>query len=343
MESLIPLVSVLLPVREWRATTFEAVNSLLEQSFQQIEILMIGKDDVEQLVSRLPPDPRIKGIARQGKGIVAALNTGLAHAQAAVVARMDDDDIAYPNRLEEQFSFLETHPHIQLCATRIRFVDKHGSPDGVKAGNKRYEQWLNGLTTNKEIVNACFTECPMPHPTLMAYKEVFNSLDGYRDIDGPEDYDLVLRAMLAGYGMGKPKAILQDWREHPERLTHQDTRYRREAFTRCRAWAAVQSASGLDLDKGRSVWICGTGKSARQWHHALNEFGVAINGFVDIGRTDTTRSKQDKPVISYEELSTQRYNSLVITALSEPKARKALRDYFLKQGWLEGDDFIFGA
>lgn len=338
-----PLVSVLLPVRTWRSTTVEAVTSLLNQSLQQTEILLIGHDDVDLVVKQLPSDPRIKGIARQGSGIVAALNTGLKQARAPYIARMDDDDIAYPERLEKQLNYLQSHPEVQLCATRVRFIDEHGGTAGVKTGNKRYEQWLNSLRTNNDIVNACFTECPMPHPTLMAHKEVWRALDGYRDFDGPEDYDLVLRAMLAGFGMGKPSSILQDWREHSERLTYRDTRYRREAFTQCRAWAAQQPGSGLGLDDSRSVWICGTGKSARQWHHSLNELGVSVNGFVDIGMSDAARTKQGKPVISYEELTVQRGTSLVVTALSEPKARDALSQYFENNKWIQGKDFIFGA
>ncbi|MFK8075000.1 MAG: glycosyltransferase [Granulosicoccus sp.] len=338
-----PLVSVLLPVRTWRSTTAEAVNSLLNQSLRQTEILLIGHDDINLIVKRLPSDPRIKGIAREGRGIVAALNTGLKEARAPFIARMDDDDIAYPDRLEKQLAYLKTHPDVQLCATRVRFIDEHGGTAGVKAGNKRYEQWLNNLQTNSDIVNACFTECPMPHPTLMAHKDVWKTLGGYRDFDGPEDYDLVLRAMLAGVGMGKPTPILQNWREHTERLTYRDSRYRREAFTHCRAWAARQPGSGLGLNADRSVWICGTGKSARQWHHSLKELGVPINGFVDIGNTDVARTKQDKPVISYEQLTVQRGASLVVTALSEPKAREALRQYFDSNGWTQGKEYIFGA
>ncbi len=338
-----PLVSVLLPVRTWRSTTVEAVTSLLNQSLHQTEILLIGHDDIDLIVKRLPYDPRIKGIAREGSGIVAALNTGLKKARAPFIARMDDDDIAYPDRLEKQLAYLQSNPDVQVCATRIRFIDEQGTTTGVKAGNKRYEHWLNSLSTTSDIANACFTECPMPHPTLMAHKEVWRALDGYRDFDGPEDYDLVLRAMLAGFGMGKPTPILQDWREHSERLTYRDSRYRREAFTQCRAWAAQQPGSQLGLDQGRSVWICGTGKNARQWHHSLKELGVPVNGFVDIGNTDVARTKQDKPVISYEQLTAQRGTSLVVTALSEPKAREALRQYFEGNSWIQGEDYIFGA
>jgi len=274
VEVLKPEVSVLLPVKSWRATTAEAVDSLLSQTLRSIEILLIGQDDVEDVLRKLPPDPRIRGIVREGEGIVSALNTGLAAARAPFIARMDDDDVAYPERLEAQRQYLLSSSEVDMCATRIRFIDESGNTDAVKTGNLGYAEWLNNLTQPPDIANACFTECPMPHPTWMAHRSVWQTLSGYRKFDGPEDYDFILRAITMGFGLGKPDAILQDWREHTERLTYSDTRYRREAFTRCSAWAAAQPSNNLGLHAGRSVWICGTGKHARHWHDALQDLNV---------------------------------------------------------------------
>jgi glycosyltransferase involved in cell wall biosynthesis len=343
VENLKPLVSVLLPVRQWRSTTADAVASLLAQTMSSLEVLVIGYDDVQAIIEKLPDDDRIKGIARQGTGIVAALNTGLAEAKGSYIARMDDDDVAYPPRLEAQLDYLKSHSDVELCATRIRFIDSEGTTKNVKAGNLRYAQWLNAHTSNDEIRMACYTECPMPHPTWMAHKSVWERLNGYREFDGPEDYDLILRAMTTGVVMGKPEPILLDWREHSERLTYSDDRYRREAFTRCRAWAAKHPTSGLNLHKGRQVWLCGTGRSARYWHDALEDCGVDVLGFVDIKATDANRLKRGKAVISYEDLLKRRGDSLVITALSDAGARNRLRVFFDRQGWRAGQNYILGA
>ena len=343
MENLKPLASVLLPVRQWRSTTADAVASLLAQTMPSFEVLVIGYDDVQGILDKLPDDDRIRGVAREGRGIVAALNTGLAEAKGSYVARMDDDDVAHPTRLEVQLDYLNANPDVELCATRIRFVDAEGTTENVKAGNLRYAEWLNAHTSHNEIRMACYTECPMPHPTWMAHKSVWQNLDGYRDFDGPEDYDLILRAMIKGVVMGKPEPVLQDWREHSERLTYTDNRYRREAFTHCRAWAATHPASGLDLHKGRQVWLCGTGRSARYWHDALVDRGVGVLGFVDIKAPDANRLKRGKVVISYEELVKSRGDGLVITALSGAGARSRLQMFFDRQGWRAGQNYILGA
>lgn len=343
MEGMTPLVSILLPVKQWRDTTSEAVASLLSQTVSSFEILLIGKDDVQQILAKLPNDNRIRGIARQGSGIVAALNTGLAAATGTYIARMDDDDVAYPTRLEAQLDYLKAHPEVQLCAGKIRFIDSTGGTENVQTGNRRYANWLNALSGNEAIRAACYTECPMPHPTWLAHRNIWQSLNGYREFDGPEDYDFILRAMINGVVMGKPGDVVQDWREHAERLTYSDQRYRREAFTQCRAWAATQSNSGLNLHTGRKVWLCGTGKNARDWHDALLDQHVQVSGFVDIKPTNASRFKRDKPIIGYEDLPQRRENALVITALSEPAARSQLRTYFDQQQWIAGRDYIFGC
>lgn len=332
-----------MPVRQWRPTTAAAVDSMLRQTMGAFELLLIGQQDVEQLAARLPQDSRIRPLARHQPGIVGALNTGLAEARGEYIARMDDDDIAHPQRLVEQLQHLQGASRTELCATRIRFIDAEGQTDSIGQGNREYEQWLNSLTTDADIRAACHIECPMPHPTLMAHRDIWQRIGPYRPIDGPEDYDLVLRAKLLGIRLGKPEAVLLDWRQHDDRLTYRDQRYRREAFARCRAWAASDPRSGLALADGRSVWLCGTGRNARHWHDALQLEGVRVNGFVDLHRHGPQRSKRGKPVISYEQLPEMRQDALVIAAVAGPRARAALLDYFNQQLWRSGREFILGG
>ncbi|NND92393.1 MAG: glycosyltransferase [Granulosicoccus sp.] len=343
MEILTPQVSVLLPVREWRDTTLQAIQSILTQTLVSLEILLIGQEDTGELADRLPEDPRLRLLSRQRPGIVGALNTGLAQARAPFIARMDDDDIAYPARLASQLDFLRGDSGSRMCGTCIRIIDRHGRTDTLGHGNRRYQQWLNGLTTDDEIRSSRYIECPLPHPTLMAHRDVWQRLAGYRETDHPEDYDLVLRAMLMGITLGKPEAVLQDWREHDDRLTHRDRRYSREAFARCRAWAAAQPLSGLGLAEGRSVWLCGAGRNARFWHDALTALGVAVQGFVDVHRNGPNRSKRGKAVIACQELPLARKDALVISTVTQPEARRQMLRFFDRQAWRDGRDFIVGG
>ncbi len=332
-----------MPVRQWRPSTDAAIASILAQSMKSFELLLIGQQEIGQLSDQLPRDPRIRIVPRRRAGIVGALNTGLAEARGHYLARMDDDDIAYPDRLAAQLTHLQGPTGTQLCGGRIRFVDSAGNTDTIARGNREYAQWLNALTSHADILAARFIECPLPHPTLMAHRDIWQRIGPYRDFDGPEDYDLVLRATLAGVRVGKPDAVLLDWQEHPERLTYADSRYRRDAFAACRAQAACDARSGLGLANGRSVWLCGTGRNARQWHDALTREGASVEGFVDLHRHGPQRSKRGKPVISYEQLPERRCDALVIGAVAGPVARAALLDYFGKQQWRSGHEFVLGS
>lgn len=343
MENLTPTVSVLLPVRQWRDTTQAAVTSLLSQTLDALEILLIGQTDVEAIIERLPADRRIRGVVRSGRGIVAALNTGLQQARAPYIARMDDDDIAYPQRLAVQLAYLRQNPHIGLCATRVRFVDTFGSSESIRQGNRAYQHWLNALTTPEAIRQACLVECPMPHPTWMAHRDIWKQLGGYRDFDGPEDYDLILRALQQQIGLGKPEPILQDWREHPDRLTYRDRRYRREAFIERKVATIVHPESALADRVSNGVWLCGTGRNARHWHDALTHQGVTVHGFVDIKPSTGDRRKRGKQVIDYKQLPDQREQALVITTLSQPQVRAELLRYFKAHHWCSGQQFILGG
>jgi glycosyltransferase involved in cell wall biosynthesis len=343
VEALTPVISVLLPVRQWRESTGAAVQSILTQTHTSLEILLIGHDDVNQLAARLPADPRILPVVRQRPGIVGALNTGLAVARGQYIARMDDDDIAYPARLARQLAYLRGDAGVQLCGAEVRFIDAQGLSESIGNGNRQYATWLNSMANDQDIRASCYIECPLPHPTLMAHREIWQRLGGYREFDGPEDYDLILRAMLLGIKMGKPAGVLLDWREHSGRLTHNDQRYRREAFTRCRAWAATQPQSGLGLADGRGVWLCGSGRNARHWYDALTHYGAIVHGFVDIHRYGPHRSKRGKPVIGYQQLAEVRGDALIISALNQPDARTAFIQYCQQHQWQSGRDFLLGG
>jgi len=332
-----------MPVRAWRTTTHAAAASILGQSETDLELLVVGHDDVADTVARLPADPRVRGVPRSATGLVAALRSGLAAARGTFVARMDDDDVARPERLERQLRHLAGSPDIGLVGTRVRLIDERGGRDGVGAGFRRYETWLNALTAPAAIRDACFVECPLPHPTLLAHRDVWARLGGCRDVDGPEDHDLVLRARNAGIGMGKPEPVLLDWREHPARLTHVDPRYRREAFTAVRADAAMDPASGFGLDGGRRAWICGTGRNARRWHDALAARGASVAGFVDLDRPGARQRKRHLPVVTYATLRATRGDALLITAITSPDARAALVKDFSARGLVNGRDYLLGG
>ena len=345
-------ISVVLPIGSWRVSTATAIDSILNQSYQNLELLLIGQPDLQKLRQGLAiggiKDHRIRLIARTKPGIVNALNSALEAATGQYIARMDDDDVAYKHRLQTQFDFLQQHQNIKLCAAKVRMIGIDGTEQGVTNGNRSYVNWLNALTQADSIARACYAENPMPHPTLFAHHTVFDNLAGYRDCEGPEDHDLILRAMLSGISMGKPEPVLLDWREHPQRLTRTAPRYARRAFIKGAASALINKGGPLrvaasDGNSMRGVWIAGTGICACHWHDELASLSVHVHGFVDMTRPGPDRQKRKRPVITYEQLCNNRGNALLISALTTPSAKNAIRDFCNEMQWIEGHDFIMRA
>jgi glycosyltransferase involved in cell wall biosynthesis len=117
-----PLISVILPVYNGAITLSDAIYSVLEQTFKNYEILLLddGSTDGSLDVARTFSDSRLR-VIHDGvnRGLAYRLNQGIDLAQGRYIARMDQDDICFPERLAKQFEFLETSPEIDLLGCRV--------------------------------------------------------------------------------------------------------------------------------------------------------------------------------------------------------------------------------
>lgn len=114
-----PRVTVLMPVHNGAAHLASAVRSVLEQTFTDLELLVVddGSTDPTAEILTSARDPRLRVLHMPRRGIVAALNTGLDAARGQLLARMDSDDLADPERLARQVAFLDRHPGVVACGT----------------------------------------------------------------------------------------------------------------------------------------------------------------------------------------------------------------------------------
>src|ERR1700690_4145475 len=120
-----PRVSVILPV--YNASTFlgGSIESLLNQTYRDFELLIVNdgsSDDSEKIILGYS-DPRITYIRKASNtGIVETLNQGLSLAQGDYIARMDADDIALPERLELQVKFMDENKDVGVAGTWIEYI-----------------------------------------------------------------------------------------------------------------------------------------------------------------------------------------------------------------------------
>jgi glycosyltransferase involved in cell wall biosynthesis len=340
----IPQVSIVLPVRNAADTLDECLDSIAQQSFEHYEILVIddgSSDGSVELVSHWAEcDARIKLLTQPPLGLVAALNRGLSETKAPLIARMDADDVMYPQRLAKQVAYLAKHPDIDLVATQVRlFPDEK-----IQAGYAEYVRWQNSCLSPEEINKEIFVESPFAHPSVMFRCEVVCALGGYREGDFPEDYDLWFRLMQSGHRMAKLAEVLLDWRESEGRLSRIDPRCSREAFDRLRAkYLADHLRARLkpnDAMRTRPLVYWGAGRKTRRRSNLLIEKGFAPAAWVDIDERKIGNLLQDVPVVSPDWLGDQQKKPFVLSYVANHGARDDISQCLQAMGYRRGDDYL---
>ena len=123
-------------------------------------------------------------------GLGNALNEGITHCKNELVARMDSDDIAYPNRCEKQIAIFNAHPEVSICSGIVE--EFATDPNVVDAKRVPPE-------TNAEIVEFAKKRNPFNHPCVMYKKSAVEAVGSYQDFYLLEDYYLWLRMLMVGY------------------------------------------------------------------------------------------------------------------------------------------------
>ena len=332
---MVPVVSVVMPVRNAGEYLEAAVQSILGQTFANLELILVDDHSTDDAIGMLSKtDPRLLLASNPGQGVSSAFNAGFARARGRFIARMDADDIALPHRIERQLQHLSDYPDIEICGTCVEIFDDRG----VAGGNLRYQDWLNACRSPEVIHRELFIESPIPNPTAMFRRESLLRLGGYADPEWPEDYDLYLRADALGMQMGKPKGVLLRWREHDARLTRTDERYKLKRF---------QAAKAHFLSKNRlagkgPLIIWGAGPSGRLMHDLLAQEGTSVKGFLEIHPRRIGGTKRDLPVWALDAIG-KMPGCFTLVAVGSAGARPEIRRFMQEYSKIEGEDYLFVA
>lgn len=190
-----PRVTVLMTVYNGRAFLPEAIESVLRQTLREFELLIIDDASTDGSVARIRSyhDPRIRLVVNEANvGQTPSLNRGLALARAPYVARLDQDDVCLPDRLERQASLLQQHPETAVVGTRMMDMDEHGRRLGAAGRQMKDRGTFLGLL--------CLGLCPLGHPSVMFRREMVLSLGGYDASCAPaEDVDLWTKLAMHGH------------------------------------------------------------------------------------------------------------------------------------------------
>lgn len=338
----IPSVSVILPCYNAAQTLEETLESLAAQTHKDFEVLAVddgSTDNTADILNRWAKrDSRFKCFSRPHEGVISASNAGMLASIAPYIARLDADDRAHPQRLEKQLAFLNANPNIALVSCLVKAFPEEDVGDGFRI----YLEWLNALISDKDIRREIFVESPLPNPSVMIRREWMLRMGGYQDRGFPEDYDLYLRLYLAGARFAKIPEVLHEWREHPDRITHTDSRYSLENFLRTKAYYLARGPL-----KGRdAVIIWGSGMIGRRLAKQLERQDMPLVAFVDIDPKKIGRTRRGKPIIAPDELEKcweQYQNPVILASVGSRGARKLIRERLNNFGYKEGMDWWAAA
>jgi glycosyltransferase involved in cell wall biosynthesis len=329
----VPAISVLLPYRDVEATIDEAIAGVLAERDVPLELVAIDDGSRDASAARVAEwarrDARVLATANRGTpGIVGALATGLAAANASAIARMDGDDVSLPGRLSAQLAALGRDERIAAVGTRVEaFPDPQG-------GMLRYLEWQNGLVTPEDHARDLFVESPLCHPSVALRRSALEAVGGWRDLDWPEDYDLWLRLDAAGHHLAKVPEVLLRWRQRADRLTFSDPRY---SLERQRALKAAFLAPRL-RDTGRAIVCWGAGPTGRRLARALEREGISVARWIDIDPRKIGRRARGAPIEAASSLDRSR--DYVVVAVGSGAAREEVRHHLRAARWRDPDDFV---
>jgi hypothetical protein len=236
----IPRVSVVMPVHNGAPYLERAVESILAQTLEDFEFVIVDDGSTDSTAEVLrhyeSADDRVRVHHQEKAGLVASLNRGCGQARAAYIARMDADDVAFPDRLARQVEFLDRHPNVAVVGSAVVRIDAAG----------REIKRNVCPTSHAEIVEAlreytCFT-----HPSVMLRSAALAAVGGYRPAYGPaEDYDLWLR-LSERYELANLPDPLLYYRVYPGQVSVRQLDQQILSVVGARAAARQRALTGSD-------------------------------------------------------------------------------------------------
>lgn len=205
-------ISIVMPFYNAAAYLSESIKSILNQTFQDFELLAIDDGSTDNSVSIVKSfnDERIRLISLD-HSFIDSLNYGFKISKGKYIARMDADDIMLPKRLEIQYVFMEGNSDVDICGS---WAESFGNSTGI----------IQYKSNHEEIISSLLLHCSMIHPTVMIRKSTLEQLGlNYLDYACAEDYKLWTDLALAGARFANISEVLLRYRSSSNQIT---TKYR---------------------------------------------------------------------------------------------------------------------
>ena len=207
-----PKVSVIIPAYNAMAFLPETLESVLNQTFTDLEVLIINDgspDDIVEWASEIQ-DSRVKLISQENQGISGARNTGIWSSQGEYLAFLDADDIWEANKLEKQVECLDKNLDVGMVSSWISTIDSNGNLINI------YRNYKEGNELKRELFRSNIIFCGS---TALVRRMCFEKVGFFeRSLSSAADWDMWLRIAIP-YSISVIKEPLVRYRRHPNSMS----------------------------------------------------------------------------------------------------------------------------
>ncbi|MBM3210404.1 glycosyltransferase [Candidatus Saccharibacteria bacterium] len=251
----VPRVSVIIPAYNAEAYISNAIQSIVEQTFQSFEVIIIddASSDTTYDIARAwnLRDTRVQ-VYRNKKnlGIGANRSKGIELAKGEYICWQDADDISLPNRLEQQVSFLDAHKDVGIVGGFITLFDSHGD-----IATRKYNK------NDKELRENIFKYNPVAQPAAMCRAECYRTVGLYKaDYTVSEDLEMLFR-IGTKYKFGNVQEVVLKYRQLDNSLTKSNLKKMEQATLRLRKQYRHHSAYHFSI----ADWLFNVGQRCTVW------------------------------------------------------------------------------
>jgi glycosyltransferase involved in cell wall biosynthesis len=266
-------VSIITPVKNGAQFLVECLDSIVNQTHQNWELLIVNDSSTDETQSILEEyaqqDNRIVVSQNKGKGIIDALITGYEKSAGEFITRMDADDIMTPNKLELLTKKLIEKGKGYLATGFVNYF----SETELGQGYFNYQEWLNGLSQTESNFDDIYKECVIPSPCWMVFREDFEASGGFNSNLYPEDYELTFRFYKQELKVVAVKEVIHHWRDYATRTSRTDSNYADNYFIQLKLNYFLE----LDYDNSRELELWGAGKKGKEVARFLIEKGIEFD------------------------------------------------------------------
>jgi glycosyltransferase involved in cell wall biosynthesis len=226
-----PLVSVLMPVYNDGSYLDDAINSVLNQSYTNFELIIVNDgstDNTEEIINKYKNEKVQYFVNPSNIKLIKTLNKGVDLCTGKYIARMDADDICLPNRIEKQVDFLEKNTEYVLVGGQCVKINDQG---------ERLKGTSNLSCCHDEILaDLLFKSCPIVHPLVMIRRNILQEFSPVFDEEylHAEDYDLWFRLAEKGK-LANLTSVLLQYRVHSNQVTSQYNKANRDSTFKIKA------------------------------------------------------------------------------------------------------------